>query len=52
MSGPSTIGFGTLPYRTADGKEREWFAIGLAPRKARSPSPSSWPWSTTDGQPC
>lgn len=34
MWGPSMIGFGTQPYRTADGKEREWFAIGLAPRKA------------------
>ena len=28
------IGFGRQPYRTADGKEREWFAVGLAPRKA------------------
>jgi hypothetical protein len=34
MWGPSTIGFGTQPYRTADGKEREWFAVGFAPRKA------------------
>lgn len=32
--GPSTIGFGRQPYTTADGKEREWFAVGLAPRKA------------------
>lgn len=32
--GPSTIGFGRQPYRTADGKDREWFAVGLAPRKA------------------
>ncbi len=32
--GPSMIGFGTQPYTTADGKEREWFAVGLAPRKA------------------
>ena len=32
--GPTTIGFGRQPYRTADGKEREWFAVGLAPRKA------------------
>lgn len=32
--GPSMIGFGTQPYTTADGKEREWFRIGLAPRKA------------------
>jgi hypothetical protein len=34
MWGSTTIGFGRQPYRTADGKEREWFAIGLAPRKA------------------
>jgi hypothetical protein len=29
----SMIGFGRQPYTTADGKEREWFAVGLAPRK-------------------
>lgn len=34
MWGASTIGFGRQPYHTADGKEREWFAVGLAPRKA------------------
>ncbi len=34
MWGPGTIGFGRQPYRTADGKEREWFAVGLAARKA------------------
>ncbi len=34
MWGSSIIGFGRQPYRTADGKEREWFAVGLAPRKA------------------
>ena len=34
MWGTSTIGFGRQPYRTADGREREWFAVGLAPRKA------------------
>ena len=28
------IGFGRQPYTTADGKEHEWFAVGLAPRKA------------------
>ena len=32
--GPSMIGFGRQPYTTADGKEREWFALGLSPRKA------------------
>ncbi|MBM6405895.1 DUF1801 domain-containing protein [Phycicoccus sp. CSK15P-2] len=30
----STIGFGRQPYRTSDGKDREWFAVGLAARKA------------------
>lgn len=34
MWGPSMVGFGRQPYRTADGKEREWFAVGLSPRKA------------------
>ena len=34
MWGASIIGFGRQPYRTADGKEREWFAVGLAPRRA------------------
>ncbi|KGN42684.1 DUF1801 domain-containing protein [Knoellia aerolata] len=32
--GGSMVGFGRQPYRTADGKEREWFAVGLAARKA------------------
>lgn len=32
--GTSIVGFGRQPYTTADGKEREWFAVGLAPRKA------------------
>ena len=32
--GTSMVGFGRQPYTTADGKEREWFAVGLAPRKA------------------
>lgn len=34
MWGPSMIGFGRQPYRTADGKEREWFAVGFAPRRS------------------
>ncbi len=34
MWGASLVGFGRQPYTTADGKEREWFAVGLAPRKA------------------
>ena len=32
--GASMIGFGRQPYTTADGKDREWFALGLSPRKA------------------
>ncbi|MBP2368981.1 DUF1801 domain-containing protein [Pseudonocardia parietis] len=32
--GDSMIGFGTQHYTTADGRRREWFAVGLAPRKA------------------
>jgi hypothetical protein len=32
--GASMIGFGRAPYSTADGKEHDWFAIGLSPRKA------------------
>ena len=34
MWGSSIIGFGRQPYRTSDGVKREWFAVGLAPRKA------------------
>ncbi len=34
MWGPSMIGFGTQHYTTADGKEHQWFSVGLAPRKA------------------
>ena len=34
MWGPSIVGFGVCPYTTADGKQHEWFVIGLAPRKA------------------
>jgi hypothetical protein len=32
--GASMVGFGRQPYTTADGKEREWFAVGFSPRKA------------------
>lgn len=28
------VGFGRQPYTTADGKQHEWFTVGLAPRKA------------------
>lgn len=34
MWGASMVGFGTQRYTTADGKEHEWFAVGLAARKA------------------
>lgn len=34
MWGPTMVGFGRQPYRTADGTEHEWFAVGLSPRKA------------------
>ncbi len=34
MWGTSMVGFGRQRYTTADGKEHEWFALGLAPRKA------------------
>ena len=34
MWGTSVIGFGRQPYRTADGKKHEWYAVGLSPRKA------------------
>jgi hypothetical protein len=34
MWGSAIVGFGRQLYTTADGKEREWFAVGLAPRKA------------------
>lgn len=34
MWGTSMVGFGRQPYTTADGKQREWFAVGLAARKA------------------
>jgi hypothetical protein len=34
MWGNSIVGLGYQPYTTADGKERDWLAIGLSPRKA------------------
>lgn len=34
MWGASMVGFGHQPYTTADGKQRDWFAVGLSPRKA------------------
>lgn len=32
--GGSMIGFGHQPYTTADGVSRDWFAVGVAARKA------------------
>jgi hypothetical protein len=32
--GEVMIGFGRQPYTTADGRQHEWFAVGLAPRKS------------------
>ncbi len=34
MWGSSIIGFGIQRYTTADGKEHDYFAVGLSPRKA------------------
>ncbi len=34
MWGSSIIGFGHRPYTTADGKEHDYFVVGLSPRKA------------------
>jgi hypothetical protein len=33
--GPSIIGFGTLQYKTADGKIHDWMRIGFSPRKGK-----------------
>jgi hypothetical protein len=33
MWGSAIVGFGRQRYTTADGKEQEWFAVGLSPRK-------------------
>ncbi len=34
MWGGSMVGFGHRPYTTADGKEHDYFVVGLSPRKA------------------
>jgi hypothetical protein len=34
MWGASIVGFGEIGYTGSDRKERAWFAVGLAPRKA------------------
>ena len=33
MWGPSIIGFGDYSYKTANGKENDWFLSGFSPRK-------------------
>jgi len=33
MWGKSIIGMGEYSYKTADGKEHEWFRVGFSPRK-------------------
>jgi hypothetical protein len=33
MWGPSIVGFGDLHYRSASGREGDWFKIGFSPRK-------------------
>lgn len=35
MWGASIIGFGTMQYRTADGKTHDWMRIGFSPRKGK-----------------
>ena len=34
MWGSAIVGFGHSTYATADGKQHDWFAVGLSPRKA------------------
>jgi hypothetical protein len=33
MWGPSIVGFGDLHYRSASGREGDWFKVGFSPRK-------------------
>ena len=33
MWGPSIVGFGDFHYRSASGREGEWFKVGFSPRK-------------------
>lgn len=35
MWGSSIVGYGTCFYKTADGKEHEWMALGFSPRKQK-----------------
>ncbi|WP_062389033.1 DUF1801 domain-containing protein [Demequina iriomotensis] len=35
MWGPSIIGWGTMHYRYATGREGDWMAVGFSPRKAQ-----------------
>lgn len=33
MWGPTMIGFGTMHYKSAAGREGDWFVVGFSPRK-------------------
>ena len=33
MWGPTMIGFGTYRYKSASGREGDWFVVGFSPRK-------------------
>ncbi|MGP8215945.1 MAG: DUF1801 domain-containing protein [Bacteroidia bacterium] len=35
MWGSAIIGFGDYSYKTADGKDNDWFMIGFSPRKGK-----------------
>lgn len=35
MWGPSIIGWGTMHYRYASGREGDWMSVGFSPRKAQ-----------------
>lgn len=35
MWGSSIVGFGTLQYKTSDGKMHDWMQIGFSPRKGK-----------------
>jgi hypothetical protein len=34
MWGPSIVGFGSMPYKYAGGREGEWMVLGFAARKS------------------
>jgi len=35
MWGPTMVGFGDMHYRSAAGREGDWFKVGFSPRKAK-----------------